>query len=78
MKVWIYKYALTKGVFPMDAKLVNNKYASGKVNGYSLFTPDWAEDRETAERQAELMRDRRIVALKKQIAKLEKLTFENK
>lgn len=75
MKVWITKFALTKGLFEMNAEILNNKYASGKHEGAALFTRDWVRTRAEATVAAESMRVARIASLKKSIAKLEKLTF---
>ncbi len=75
MKVWITKYALTKGLFEMNAEIVSDKYASGKHEGMSLFTRDWARTRAEAVASAEDMRVARIASLKKSVAKLEKLKF---
>ena len=72
MKVWITKYALTQGLFEMDAEIVDSKYASGKSNGYSIFTTDWTRTRTEAEVIANNMKQAKIASLKKQLAKLEK------
>lgn len=80
MKVWIYKYALTKGIFELDAEIVDGIYARGKLKAGSLpiFTRDWARGRALAAGKAEQMRQRKIASLKKSIAKLEALSFEEK
>lgn len=75
VKVWITKYALTKGLFEMEAEIVDNKYASGRYDGLQLFTRDWAHSRAEAVAVAENMRESRLKSLKKSIAKLEKMPF---
>ena len=76
MRVWITKYALTKGLFEMEAEIVEGKYVSGKHGGLRVFTRYWARTLAEAVQGAEGMRTRRIAALKKSIAKLERLNFQ--
>ena len=76
LKVWITKYALTKGLFEMEAEIVDGKYASGKYESIRLFTRDWAHTLAEAVKVAEDMRTRRIASLKKSIVKLERLNFQ--
>lgn len=67
MKVWITKYALTRGIIETDN--LNDCY-SGK--GYS-----WIHyDKEAAIQKSEEMRQKKIASLKKQIEKLEEMRFE--
>ena len=81
MKVWITKYALTKGVIPMNATALpsNLEYVTGNLeNGAEMFlllNRDCFESREDAIRKAEHMRYAKIHSLKKQIDKLNKMEF---
>lgn len=74
MKVWITTYALTKGIYEVEAEIIDDKYA--KTPGpWSLFTKDWTKSKEDAVRIADEMRVRKIASLKKSIKKLEALKF---
>ncbi|MGN6107825.1 MAG: hypothetical protein ACTHU0_22145 [Kofleriaceae bacterium] len=76
--VWITKYALSQGLYKVKAEIVDGKYASTESKGFSLglFTRDWKPSREEAVAEAERMRAMKIASLKKQIAKLEAMTFK--
>lgn len=78
MKVWITKYALSSGIFSEES------YDCGpgaiKLNRPDRYTEyfhgaDWHLTQEGALIRANEMRVKKIAALHKQIAKLEKLTF---
>lgn len=77
MKVWITKYALTTGLFEIDAEIVDGTYASQiRANrGSGHFTREWTRTREEALVVAENMRKKRIASLEKSIKKLQKLRF---
>ena len=78
MQVFITKYALTNGIFEREAELCEAKMVRCK----SLYSVeyyhgnDWYESFEDAKVQAELMRDKKITALERQIKKLEAMKFE--
>lgn len=71
MKVWITKYALTTGVFVMNAEIVDGKYASGG----NVFTIDFVTSETEAKGAFERKRKAKIASLKKQITKLEAAKF---
>jgi hypothetical protein len=83
MKVWITKYALSAGIQEREAEVnVDSKGMIGVAppNRPGFYTeyfykPDWHTSKEEAHRRAEIMRLKKIVSLKNQIAKLEKLGF---
>lgn len=80
MKVWVTKYALTQGLFEMNAELVDRGphhiYAKGKTpTGNALFTREWFATREEAVVKAEKMKAARIKALKGAITKTKAKTF---
>jgi hypothetical protein len=86
MKVWITKYALTKGILEAEAieelsdrpAGVNTIEAYGG-NGRELFYgegKEWHESKESAIAKAEEMRVKAIANHRKSIAKLEKTRFE--
>lgn len=66
-KVWITKYALTKGLFQRDAEIVNGVYASSR----GLFTKSWVDTEEEARAAWEEARRQEVARLKKKIARLE-------
>lgn len=87
MKVWITKYALSKGIFAQEVtpcQFMN----SGRVFYVPEGRPEWQREyangegkewhrtRESAIARAEEMRTAKIASLKKQIAKLEKMEFK--
>lgn len=78
-KVFITKYALTKGIIAVDAEIVPSSdgsgllYASTKRRDFSVFTREFERTEAEALATAETMRTRKIAALKRQISKLEKL-----
>ena len=79
--VWIWKYALTKGIFSIEAHLVkasNTWYAStiGIAAGPGTLYSEWTNTREEAVVEAEKMRDRKLNSLAKTLQKLQALTWE--
>ncbi len=85
MKVWVTKYAMSgKGVIPFnDVKMVSSsaKTVVTTNNGdtemgvWHIHGDDWHTTPEAAIARAEEMRTKKIASLKKQIAKLEAMTF---
>lgn len=82
MKVWITKYALSSGIeCHSNARIWKERvvqvFETKYMNGSCLFhNNEWWESRSEAITQAEVMRDKKIASLKKQIAKLEAMDFE--
>ena len=81
MKVWITKYALTKGIIEADARLTSSdsisiKELNSDLNSNWFYKGDWHSDKESAIKKAEEMRQKKIDSLKKQIEKLERMRFE--
>jgi hypothetical protein len=81
MKVWITRRALTQGVIEAEAVLC--KTPSGKMievgSGFSseiFHKPYWHTSREAALDHAEDLRQRRVVALHKELKKLRALKFK--
>lgn len=81
MKAWITKYALTQGIYEIDAEIctntstdmiqdINNKYIYYHGEGRQ-----WHSTKEAAIIKATQMRDRKVKALHTQLNKLNKLTF---
>ncbi len=78
MKVWITKYALTQGVREASGSIYYRSSNYLKADGFPwlITKPDWHATKKEAIARAEEMRQKKILSLKKQIAKLEKLRFE--
>lgn len=79
MKAYISKYALTKGIFEVEAaKIRDNEIVVdiGIVSSEFFHANEWHTTRAEAINRAEEMRLKKIESLKKQIAKLEKKRFE--
>lgn len=79
MKFHVTKYALSEGIQEMDLKYCGDGYASALSGGaYRFFGKvgrDCFERHSEAVDHAEKMRRAKIASLKKQITKLERLTF---
>jgi len=79
MKVWLTKYALSKGISEKDAIPHWSKKEwiniAGIVDALVLGI-DAFEDRQSAVKKAEEMRVKKIALIKKELAKLESLKFE--
>lgn len=80
MKVWVTKYALTRGLFEMNAEIIDrgakHVYAKGKgPSGGHIFTREWTKTREEAIEKAEKMKKARITSLKRAITKMQAKTF---
>lgn len=81
MKVWISKYALTKGIFEMDAEestvspdMVTN-VANPWREHYHGEGRQWHRTWGDAVVRAMEMRDAKVKSLRKKLAKLERLEF---
>ena len=80
MKVWVTKYALTQGLFEMNAEILDrgakNVYAKGKgPSGGHIFTREWTKTRDEAVEKAEKMRKARISSLKRAITNMRAKKF---
>lgn len=77
MKVWITKYALTRGVFQLYVVDLGNGIVRSSSNALEHYHKrDWHLAKESAISRAEEMRKKKISSLKKQIEKLENMKFE--
>lgn len=78
VKVWLSKYALTANIQECEAEIIDGAAYPGhpfmSFVGFQLGKHAHLS-REEAVAAAELARKKKIAALKKQIAKLESLTF---
>lgn len=79
MRAFVTKYALSKGILEVEGS--RRDKGRGLIvwtNGHMQFFygNDWHETREAALARAEQMRDNRVKSLRKQIARLESLTWD--
>lgn len=85
IEVWVTKYALTSGIFRVNAKICSNvsssmisyRESNARFDQYAHGN-DWHKTEVEAIARAEQMRTKKIASLKKQIAKLEAMKFEPK
>lgn len=81
MKVYISKYALTTGIIEIEAEICENvstdmiKDINRKSDYYHGEGKQWHKSKEAAIKKAELMKDKKIAALRKQLESLTKMTF---
>ena len=79
MRVFITKYALTKGIIETEAKDIGDDMIE-IVGKYPIYYHkdgrEWHKTKESAIKKAEEMRQKKIASLKKQIEKLEGMKFE--
>lgn len=77
--IWISKYALTQGVFSIEAEIKGALATVRKEGDLTLFYHglgrDWHLTKDTALWRAEDMRKRKIDSLRKQITKLKRIIF---
>lgn len=80
-KIFVFKYALTKGIMEVDAKIEQGAYEEyAQVKdwiGFIWLNRDYVHTKEEALKKAEDMRLKKIESLKKQIVKLEKMKFDS-
>lgn len=78
MKVYITKYALTKGILEKEVEDCGNGMVRENENHFPTYYhgTDWHKDKQSAIDKAEEMRKKKIASLKKQIEKLEKMKYE--
>jgi hypothetical protein len=78
MKVWISKYALSKGIYAKEVVDVGEGVVRTVGSYWSFFHGEgkhWHRTPEEALRRAEEMRAAKLASMRKQIAKLEKIDF---
>jgi len=76
MKVYITKYALTKGILIKESEISSNTDDMIRVNGLEFYhKPEWHLNEKDAIQQAEKMRSIKISSLEKQLEKIKKLNF---
>jgi len=82
MKVYVTKYALTKGIFTIKAELLDGGNYAREVNAgdYRLFLSrsEYALTAEEAAKQAISKRDARVKSIIKRTKKLQQMAFDIK
>jgi hypothetical protein len=73
MKVYITRWALTKGILEVDGRIDGDYISWGRYGGVYKEGVAWHRDLESALREAERMRQDRIVSLEKQLTKLRRI-----
>jgi hypothetical protein len=77
--VWVTKYALTRGILEQDVEPSSaDPTAMVCMIGHQsthYFRKEWHLTLEEAVKEAERMRAAKIVAIKKNLAKMERMTF---
>lgn len=86
MKVWITKYALTKGILLKEAEdfclsidptgNMIHMWEDGCSHYYHGKGDEWHDNRQSAIAKAEEMRKKKITNLHKQIEKLQNMSFK--
>lgn len=81
MKVWVTKYALTKGIMEKEAELCDNtdgRMIRIKDNPYNEYYAggEWFHTKEEAVQKAEELKVKKIKSVKKQLEKLQNLKFD--
>lgn len=84
MKVYITKYALTQGIYEVEAEDCGNNMIKVPVKsrGFNSFDyyhgegREWHRTREAAIERAREMRDKKMDSLEKQMKKLTRMRFE--
>jgi hypothetical protein len=77
MKVWITKYALTKGIIEVEAHFCIESSKMIEVRqGEYYHGREWHETRSLAVSRAIEMRDAALVTARAKVKQLEQLTFE--
>lgn len=78
MKVWITKYALTKGIIEKEVRDCGDGMVEDKSTHFPTYyhNGEWYSDKNYAIFRAQEMRKKKISSLKKQIDKLEDMKFE--
>jgi mRNA degradation ribonuclease J1/J2 len=80
VNAWISKYALTEGIRAKRVQLCGDgmvvEITPDGARGWGYFHKgDWHLDRGDAEAKAEVMRQRKVASVKKQLTRLEALSF---
>ena len=76
MEAYIVKYALTKGIIKVEGAINGENFATNKNYFGNLYFPnEFALTYEEACKKANILKNRKIKSLRKQLIKLESLHF---
>lgn len=75
-RVWITKYALTKGMYEAEVEVLDGGDAVTTDSRTYLAKPDWWATKDDAIKRAEVMVKAKLDALRKQIKALEGMNFK--
>jgi hypothetical protein len=77
MKVWVTRYALTKGILEVESSVEDGRMVR-TTDSWAAYChkPDWHMTKAEAVERAEEMRKRKPEALRKQVVKLEGMRFD--
>ena len=75
MKVWITKYALTKGIMEREAVMSSVSTRTIHVGCDYYHQPFWHTSRSEALRHARELRTKKLASLHKTIKRIEAITF---
>lgn len=70
MKVYVTKYALTRGILLMEVRKENSVVQQDKT-GYYFFEGEWFETETEAIKDAEQRKENKLIQLQNQLSKLE-------
>jgi hypothetical protein len=79
VKIYVTKYALTQGIWAVEAEKAPSKRNYVRTVGQFptyYYKGQWCPSRKSALDHAEQMRIKKIASLRKQIKKLENMTIE--
>jgi len=80
MRAFITKYALTEGIFEIEAEMYSENVIKQVGSVYANFFKnegkDWHKTKESAIKRAEQMRIMKITSLQNQLQRLQKLNFK--
>lgn len=82
MKVWITKYALTQGIFSIDAEDEGGGMVADRRTHAAIYYHgegrEWHRTHDAAIVRAEVIRDAKIASIEAQLRKLRAMTFAKK
>jgi hypothetical protein len=78
MKIFVTKYALTKGILELECEIINGKLAK-TIETYPQYfkESEWFYNEEFAIKRSNKMKINKIASLERQLEKLKRMTFTN-
>lgn len=77
MKIFVTKYALTKGILELECEIINGKLAKTIETSFPQYfkESEWFYNEEFAIKRSNKMKINKIASLERQITKLQKIQF---